>query len=232
MDPRVLRLHEEYFNPRSSCEERLGAAPSCSSDRDFNPRSSCEERLEPDDYARSRANFNPRSSCEERLNYGRRAADGRKISIHAPHARSDDFHSSKVCISSPISIHAPHARSDLACIDLIAVHLISIHAPHARSDLSHMAARDPPVFQSTLLMRGATKQALTLSGVFHISIHAPHARSDTHPTKTCAPVVRVFQSTLLMRGATCFSLTKATPAQNFNPRSSCEERQNAQSALS
>ena len=34
------------------------------------------------------------------------------ISIHAPHARSDDFHARYVGANDNISIHAPHARSD------------------------------------------------------------------------------------------------------------------------
>ncbi len=56
-------------------------------------------------------------------------------------------------------------------------------------------------FQSTLLMRGATQAG------------------------ECGEVLFVeFQSTLLMRGATCPSSCGASDCQNFNPRSSCEER--------
>ena len=54
-------------------------------------------------------------------------------------------------------------------------------------------------FQSTLLMRGATKY--------------PHEGS----------LLLIFQSTLLMRGATHVWLSTAL-SDNFNPRSSCEER--------
>ena len=56
-------------------------------------------------------------------------------------------------------------------------------------------------FQSTLLMRGATRNEF--SGIYSIliSIHAPHARSDL-VIKRCASYALVFQSTLLMRGAT------------------------------
>ena len=56
-----------YFNPRSSCEERQLLLPRQGAEVDFNPRSSCEERLTQTlrDYAEA------------------------KISIHAPHARSD-----------------------------------------------------------------------------------------------------------------------------------------------
>ena len=77
-------------------------------------------------------------------------------------------------------------------------------------------------FQSTLLMRGATKTAEQTWTAMLISIHAPHARSDVlmfgvpyHPIR--------FQSTLLMRGATLTPC--AHPSRRyFNPRSSCEER--------
>ena len=56
-----------------------------------------------------------------------------------------------------ISIHAPHARSDWNARRDIVGDNISIHAPHARSDLT--ASRKTnlfAIFQSTLLMRGAT----------------------------------------------------------------------------
>ena len=79
------------------------------------------------------------------------------ISIHAPHARSDEipckllhlhrnFNPRSSCeerlapydtasIGYYISIHAPHARSDkpFLCYHLVILK-ISIHAPHARSD--------------------------------------------------------------------------------------------------
>ena len=45
----LIRDSYEYvmanFNPRSSCEERLGRISSTQSRFYFNPRSSCEERL-------------------------------------------------------------------------------------------------------------------------------------------------------------------------------------------
>ena len=79
-----------YFNPRSSCEERLPLvwhvqhsrlisihAPHARSDckpslpmspvpKYFNPRSSCEERPSSKSYVAAARHFNPRSSCEER----------------------------------------------------------------------------------------------------------------------------------------------------------------------
>ena len=122
----------------------------------FNPRSSCEERPSATSTATEPSNFNPRSSCEERPG---RDGDARQIgyiSIHAPHARSDVAERIER-EKRDISIHAPHARSDFAALARQYHFYISIHAPHARSDISH---RDslfcPMLFQSTLLMRGAT----------------------------------------------------------------------------
>ena len=59
---------------------------------------------------------------------------------------------------------------------------------------------DIAIFQSTLLMRGATTGPAGKGGGWHISIHAPHARSD-------------------------FLRRRLLPqTYHFNPRSSCEER--------
>ena len=105
-----------------------------------------------------------------------------------------------------------------------AAELISIHAPHARSDTRSMRRPfDASTFQSTLLMRGATRQSLVVyrgALLFQstllmrgatllqvdggtkdkISIHAPHARSDEKAGYGQEFII--FQSTLLMRGAT------------------------------
>ena len=57
------------------------------------------------------------------------------------------------------------------------------------------------IFQSTLLMRGATGKKTYLGRYNTISIHAPHARSDAVKGDTEIRYIE-FQSTLLMRGAT------------------------------
>ena len=127
--------------------------------------------------------FNPRSSCEERPELRRNKVLSLDISIHAPHARSDRMAALMRRMRHAISIHAPHARSDL--MEMTPAHLvcISIHAPHARSDMAFTfrppkksnfnprssceERRDAPSaginwtpFQSTLLMRGATRVSL------------------------------------------------------------------------
>ena len=65
------------------------------------------------------------------------------------------------------------------------------------------AANFGTLFQSTLLMRGATSKDKDGYYFMVISIHAPHARSDLKKCNNSRRFI-VFQSTLLMRGATSF----------------------------
>ena len=123
---------------------------------DFNPRSSCEERRTASASTRSRADFNPRSSCEERrgvislktadrifqstlLMRGATGRQGRRrrqyyISIHAPHARSDQFHPlpGHCCTGFQSTLLMRGATGQAAGDGF--PQRISIHAPHARSD--------------------------------------------------------------------------------------------------
>ena len=149
-----------YFNPRSSCEERhLASTTSHFIVRYFNPRSSCEERHLPTPSSSTDAgkHFNPRSSCEERHVHADALEHFLAISIHAPHARSDTYRANFPELRVVISIHAPHARSDTNSVRILLI---------------------TPIFQSTLLMRGATRPVSGFLPTSNISIHAPHARSD------------------------------------------------------
>ena len=146
-----------YFNPRSSCEERLQTNSRFNALLIF--QSTLLMRgatLSSNLTVLSIPNFNPRSSCEERLRAGTSNQGHLPISIHAPHARSDMVNSSrgkKPCNFNPRS----------SCEERL---------PIASKELWRL------VFQSTLLMRGAT------------GIQVDYASS------------KKFQSTLLMRGAT------------------------------
>ncbi len=102
------------------------------------------------------ADFNPRSPCGERPGRARMTADRRVISIHAPHAGSDQAETILV-ICLWISIHAPHAGSDTS---------------------SGQITWSGSAFQSTLPMRGATRKKKPATTETPISIHAPHAGSD------------------------------------------------------
>ena len=166
----------------------------------FNPRSSCEERLHASTRARQLRHFNPRSSCEERRNlipFLWRC----RISIHAPHARSDND-------SGRASRMPRYFNPRSSCEER---HYFSIYITdkpnfNPRSSCeerrcSRLSETAVPVFQSTLLMRGATitpfcawpstmnfnprssceerrQYRLVNAPSNLISIHAPHARSD------------------------------------------------------
>ena len=124
----------------------------------FNPRSSYEERpFTSLRMSRTRGNFNPRSSYEERRHSSLIQSVTVIISIHAPHTRSDQ-HGEDRARHAQISIHAPHTRSDRDALrELRVLRRISIHAPHTRSDHWSAARRNGyQIFQSTLLIRGAT----------------------------------------------------------------------------
>ena len=106
----------------------------------------------------SLSNFNPRSSCEER-----------QYALGAGTLNALPFQSTLLMRGATgvpvqptwgqrISIHAPHARSDADVALFIGHWYISIHAPHARSDETALLFREYICkFQSTLLMRGATR---------------------------------------------------------------------------
>ena len=101
-----------------------------------------------------------------------------------------------------ISIHAPHARSDL--LTAYMVYCIMYFNPRSSCEERRMPGaitRAVDGFQSTLLMRGATRPSQRYYHYHHISIHAPHARSDEDLAVWRGLFCR-FQSTLLMRGAT------------------------------
>ena len=191
-----------HFNPRSSCEERRYQEGRCMTRPwNFNPRSSCEERPHPilipsafdisihapharsDAFCSSRSlpetHFNPRSSCEERQDAGGDSGLCQRISIHAPHARSDSFF---VVAITPNTHFNPRS----SCEERL--------SSKQSAKFKHM------IFQSTLLMRGATLNNGANAGLSYL-----------------------FQSTLLMRGATTRHPTRGS-SRYFNPRSSCEER--------
>ena len=173
------------------------------------------------------SHFNPRSSCEERRPSSATSAwcgtlfqstllmrgatveaedehDAAEIiSIHAPHARSDEKYSHITQDDLGISIHAPHARSDGNFSDTWGSDPISIHAPHARSDArSLFLPTSFCQFQSTLLMRGATRWRYSRyapAGQFQSTLLMRGATRSGWPAERPAAE---FQSTLLMRGAT------------------------------
>ncbi len=78
------------------------------------------------------------------------------------------------------------------------------------------------IFQSTLLMRGATSYWFTSYIVFYISIHAPHARSDSKLNPLTMPWIISIHAP---HARSDFIIHRfSTAHDNFNPRSSYEER--------
>ena len=124
----------------------------------------------------------------------------RKISIHAPHARSD-------CKVRPTDAIHRHFNPRSSCEERHATTAFVMSSLLFQSTLLMRGATGAPasdrvttLFQSTLLMRGATCTAQN----FDKSLS--------------------FQSTLLMRGATRHLRRAPAHLRHFNPRSSCEER--------
>ena len=79
-----------------------------------------------------------------------------------------------------ISIHAPHARSDESGRVKIYCDNISIHAPHARSDAHASIAADKERSYFNPRSSCEERRDVVIITLAHaaISIHAPHARSD------------------------------------------------------
>ena len=168
------------FNPRSSCEERPKGANLYFDTKNISIHAP-HARSDP---AAQRAqqrrwDFNPRSSCEERHFKVTLAPSLTDISIHAPHARSD----SRTGSSRPIFLHF-NPRS--SCEERHGLYVISVRHEldfNPRSSCEERRKLLDSVgtateFQSTLLMRGATKARAYWIRCCSISIHAPHARSD------------------------------------------------------
>ena len=104
-----------------------------------------------------------------------------KISIHAPHARSDsgrsapssnspDFNPRSSCEERRYRFDAFFDTAQFQSTLLMrgATATIYLYAHNA-------------TFQSTLLMRGVTRRRQAQRAGREISIHAPHARSDPSP---------------------------------------------------
>ena len=216
------------FNPRSSCEERPLHHRHLPGHHDFNPRSSCEERPVPTrPTLPNTSNFNPRSSCEERLPAFAPLNLAPAISIHAPHARSDVFVIVKRHRGTFQSTLLMRGATFFPAI-VVAVYEFQSTLLMRGATMSACVSRIPcGVFQSTLLMRGATHDKSATSNRYQISIHAPHARSDNDNVTDYhyALIISIHAPHARSDGGRAHDAQSTT---DFNPRSSCEERLNAQ----
>ena len=158
----------------------------------FYPRSPCGER--PATWALSAfiSNFYPRSPCGERQ-YSRPSARQH----HHFYPRS------------------PCGERLLYCDDLVSGIEISIHALLAESDMGNkrywLAAH---LFLSTLSLRRATNEVLSLVHVSVISIHALLAESDRYAALT-PPESSAFLSTLSLRRATVYPIASQSSRHPF-----------------
>ena len=86
------------------------------------------------------------------------------------------------------------------------------------------------LFQSTLLMRGATDLTLEYIPDNPISIHAPHARSDAVKADIFS-ALRDFNPRSSCEERQDKGVGEIQTPGDFNPRSSCEERLSDSQAL-
>ena len=147
------------------------------------------------------SDFNPRSSCEER-----------PLQRLRPGLSQSNFNPRSSC-------EGRHQRMDIMN-DVLEFQSTLLMRGATRADDEGFINN---AFQSTLLMRGATASIDTAQRAiqFQSTLLMRGATLDCQYHQ-CRVVL--FQSTLLMRGATAASSAGATAAENFNPRSSCEER--------
>ena len=144
--------------------------------------------------------FNPRSSCEERRPFAPLTSSHcgfqSTLLMRGATLTWDIVH-----IGDVISIHAPHARSDSRTISRRLTH--SNFNPRSSCEERHsMMAfwKSSSLFQSTLLMRGATgRKAMRPGRALYFN-----------PRSSCEERRDAEQRRL--------------PRADFNPRSSCEER--------
>ena len=123
--------------------------------------------------------FNPHSPCGERPPTWCNCILTNGISIHTPHAGSDQDTGSNM-VALAISIHTPHAGSD----PLLQCHQrrgsgISIHTPHAGSDNRLCTTVFSMVYFNPHSPCGERRcSTLLVVTPKRISIHTPHAGSD------------------------------------------------------
>ena len=123
----------------------------------FNPHSPCGERPLLRTNSRAGSYFNPHSPCGERRYTYDLEGITMDISIHTPHAGSDeDIPDSEEC-PFYFNPHSPCGERRRVSFDHAADIRISIHTPHAGSDWAlYVSKSNASLFQSTLPMRGAT----------------------------------------------------------------------------
>ena len=128
-----------------------------------------------------------------------------------------------IAVMLDISIHAPHARSDsYPCFLAPSTNNFNPRSSCEERLLINLLYSDYLRFQSTLLMRGATILCVTTAR--RLLFQSTLLMRGATRRKRLYRKNKEFQSTLLMRGATTAKALSMSVTENFNPRSSCEER--------
>ena len=150
-----------------------------------------------------------------------------------------------------ISIHAPLAGCDAGrCTPKSQKTHFNPRTPCGVRLRQRLPGRSAARFQSTHPLRGATPADLVERGLAVISIHAPLAGCDlsaarpalaeskfqsTHPLRGATAIasgrscsLRAFQSTHPLRGATSRTSFRLHAYADFNPRTPCGVRQDAE----
>ena len=189
-----------YFNPRSPCGERRCCAPGLPGTRYFNPRSPCGERLRTmnrkEEMPLFQSTLPMRGATEDAAYMIPKGA----ISIHAPHAGSDNevnenvkldtnFNPRSPCGERPVTGNSKQDNKQFqstlpmrgATVCVCMTPITGYFNP--RSPCGERLSLIAPIaiylpFQSTLPMRGATVLIDNVLSINLISIHAPHAGSD------------------------------------------------------
>ena len=172
---------QRNFNPRSSCEERLAAAilHRCAED-DFNPRSSCEERLGKAIRDKQKLQFQSTLLMRGATKGGENSMSKSVKFQSTLLMRGATSSPTSVVKVWSISIHAPHARSDQAS----QLFLLSACDFNPRSSCEERPEKvcGSMLNSSDFNPRSSCEERLVdefaLTDDIDISIHAPHARSD------------------------------------------------------
>ena len=210
------------FNPRSPYGERQQAPVPGGGSRDFNPRSPYGERHGFLTFPLHLSNFNPRSPYGERLLMQLWHRRGRDFNPRSPYGErlgavndlADDIYfnprspyGERLCPCLPpprrryFNPRSPYGerRGRWSCSRRW--RNFNPRSPYGERQCRSFVRRVQCRFQSTLPVRGATPQGLSVVVHRLISIHAPRTGSDArYSSKYCR--LSEFQSTLPVRGAT------------------------------
>ena len=146
-----------------------------------------------------------------------------QISIHAPHAGSDDRFIISLKVNCYFNPRSPCGERPYGMY----VSGKNQRNFNPRSPCGERLGTSEPascsrIFQSTLPMRGATELAKKLNGTEAISIHAPHAGSDRWTGLSGDRGLISIHAP--HAGSDCRPETSRDAAFYFNPRSPCGER--------